>query len=293
MSISAAAVKEVRERTNAPMMDCKRALEETKGNIDAAIEVLRKSGQAKADKKAGRTTAEGAIVVQASPDNSAAVMLEINSETDFVARHDDFKQFAGVISNAALKANVTDLEALLAVTLPEQGNVTVEQARRDLIAKIGENIQIRRLSQLAGGTIGVYVHGGRIGVLVQMQGGNAELAKDVAMHIAASNPQVIAQEDVPPALIEQEEQIFAAQAQQSGKPAEIVEKMIEGRIKKFVAEISLLGQPFVKNPDITVADLLRQQQAKVIQFICFTVGEGIEKKADNFADEVMAQVRGS
>jgi elongation factor Ts len=276
------------------MMECKKALEKTGGDIDAAIAEMRKSGQAKADKKSGRIAAEGVIIIRISQNNQHAVMLEINCETDFVARDSNFLAFADAVGNAALSNNATDVSALPSLKVTGFEAATVEEARAALIAKIGENIQIRRLATITANTnIYSYVHGGRIGVLVQMEGGDTQLGKDLAMHIAASNPQVVAASDVSQELINKEKEIFTAQAENSGKPADIIEKMIAGRIKKFQDEISLLGQPFVKDPNQTVAQVLQSAKAKVITFVRYEVGEGIEKKVENFAEEVMAQVRGS
>lgn len=293
MTIAAEKVKELRERTGAGMMECKKALVASQGDIDKAIEAMRKSGQAKADKKAGRIAAEGIIVLLRSADNKHAVIIEINCETDFVARDESFKKFAEAVAATALASKIRDVESLSSATLKDT-QMTVEQARQQLVAKIGENVQIRRLQYIdtQGGAIGAYVHGGRIGVLIDVQGGDEELRKDLAMHIAASNPRVIAPSEVPEDLVAKEKEIFMAQASESGKPADIVEKMIGGRIKKFLDEVSLLGQPFVKDPAISVSDLLKKSQATTLSFIRFEVGEGIEKKTENFAEEVMAQVRG-
>jgi elongation factor Ts len=291
--VTAEQVKELRERTGAGFMECKKALQEANGDIEAAIEAMRKLGIAKAAKKADRTAAEGIVVIQLSTDQKSGVILEINCETDFVARDQSFTAFSQNVATKALSAKVENVTDLLA--LPYQtGNQTIEQARQELVAKLGENIQIRRLALMKSpGIVGAYKHGNRIGVLVDLNVNNPELGKDLAMHIAASHPQALAPEDVPSELIAKEREVFAGQAKASGKPAAIVEKMIEGRIKKFLSEISLLGQPFVKNPDESVAKLLQANNAKVLGFIRFQVGEGIEKRTDNFAQEVMAQVRGS
>jgi elongation factor Ts len=285
--ISAALVKELRERTGAGMMECKKALTEANGDIEAAIEAMRISGQAKAAKKAGRIAAEGMIAVQR--DGNTVVMVEINSETDFVAKGDDFQNFCAGVGQAILKSRPADIEALAAV--PMDGGKSMEETRKDLIAKIGENINLRRfaLYQSQGGTLGVYLHGARIGVLVDMEGGSEELAKDIAMHIAASRPICVDSSEVPAEVIAKEREIYSAQAADSGKPANIIEKMVDGRIKKFLTEVTLLGQPFVKNPDQTVEKLLAENKAKVLRFARYEVGEGIEKKSDNFADEVMQQ----
>jgi elongation factor Ts len=290
MSVSAASVKELRERTGAPLLDCKNALTENQGNIEEAIEWLRKKGIAKAAKKEGRVAAEGRIALQVSPDAKAGFMVEVNCETDFVTRHEDLIAFADKIAQVGLTAGVTEVAALAA--LPYEGNQTIEDRRKELIAKIGENIQIRRVVYLHGeGMVAAYRHGERIGVLVHLSQPNEALGKDLAMHIAASNPQTISPEEVPVDLVAKEREIFAEQAKTSGKPAAVVEKMIDGRIKKFLNEVSLLGQPFVRNPDQTVGELVQNAKVKVINFSRFAVGEGIEKTTSNFAEEVMAQVR--
>ncbi len=289
MTISAQLVKELRERTGAGMMECKKALTQTGGDIEKAIEEMRKSGQAKADKKASRIAAEGVVVMAKSANK--AVIIEINSETDFVARDENFKGFADKVVNAVAASNANTLEEVLALRLTN--GETIEDTRKALIAKIGENINVRRVDNLEGETLGVYSHGGRIGVILAMKGGNEELAKDVAMHIAASNPLVVSQNQVPADLVEKEKEIFIAQARESGKPDDIIEKMITGRIRKFLDEQSLVGQPFVKNPDQKVEQLLKANNAIVTEFIRFGVGEGIEKEETNFAAEVMSQVQGA
>ncbi len=294
MAITAALVKELRERTGSGMMECKKALVESNGDIEAAIEAMRKAGLAKADKKSDRVAAEGVIAIQVSDDGKRAVMLEINSETDFVAKADDFVEFAKAVSQKVLDAAPADLEALKNLVLNEAGE-TIETVRQALVAKIGENIQIRRFKILEteNGRIGSYRHGDRIGTLVQITGGDEALAKDLAMHIAASRPQAISADDLPAELLEKERDIVATQARDSGKPEAIIEKMVEGRMRKFVNEISLMGQSFVKDPDVTVEKLVNDANAVVEAFECFEVGEGIEKKEDNFAEEVMAQAKGS
>lgn len=290
MTITAEAVKTLRERTGAGMMECKKALVETHGDLDAAAELMRKAGLAKADKKAGRIAAEGAIVTARSTDGRGAVVVEANCETDFVSRQDEFQQFAVAVADAVLAAGVDNLEAALALPLP--GGSTVEETRRSLVSRIGENIAVRRVARLSAPTvIGSYVHGIRIGVLVGLEGGDESLAHDLAMHIAASNPQYATPAEVPAEQVDKEREILAAQAAQEGKPAEIVAKMVEGRIRKYLAEICLVGQPFVKDPDTTVEKLLKAAGARVTGFIRFEVGEGIEKKQENFADEVAAQVK--
>ena len=285
--ITAALVKELRERTGSGMMECKRALQETGGDIETAVELMRKAGQAKADKKASRIAAEGLIVIRQAA--GAAAMVEVNCETDFVTKNDDFRAFADAVAEAALSGEPVDLDALLALGMAD--GQSVEQNRRDCIAKIGENINVRRFARLASvkGVLGCYLHGTRIGVLVELEGGDAELARDIAMHVAASRPVAIDGAGLPAELLAKEREIYLAQAQESGKPADIVQKMVEGRVKKFMQEVTLLGQPFVKDPETTVAQLLAKHKARVIAFERFAVGEGLEKKSGNFAEEVMAQ----
>jgi len=291
MAVTAAMVKELRERTGAGMMECKKALVDAGGDMDAAIEEMRKSGLAKADKKASRVAAEGKVILATSDDGRHAVMVEVNSETDFVAKDGNFNAFANAVAAKALATAPADVDALLASDLDGQ---TVEEARQALIAKIGENIQVRRFVRTdTDATLGGYVHGGKIGVLVEVEGGDAELAHDVALHIAAMNPEFISDDDVPADVIAKEKDILIAQAADSGKPAEIIEKMVTGRLRKHLAGITLLGQPFVKDGDLTVGKLLQQRGATVKGFDRLVVGEGIEKKQENFAEEVMQQVSGS
>ncbi len=293
MAITAALVKELRERTGAGMMECKKALVETNGDIDAAIELMRKTGLAKADKKAGRTAAEGLIAFKASDDGKQAVMVEVNCETDFVTKGDDFINFANSVAETALKEQPADIDALLATPIVG-GDASIADTTKALIAKIGENMNVRRfVSRSTDGVLGCYLHGGRIGVMVELQGGDEALARDIAMHVAASNPACVSEADVPAEMIEKEKAIFAAQAAESGKPPEIVEKMIGGRIKKYLKEVTLLGQPFVKDPDQTVEQLVSKAGATVVGFERLEVGEGIEKKTENFAEEVMAQAKGT
>jgi elongation factor Ts len=288
--ISASLVKELRERTGAGMMECKKALVEAKGDVEAAIEVLRKMGLAKVAKKAGQTAAEGAIATKSSADGKLAVMAEINCQTDFVARDPNFRNFADAVVQTALAAKAENVEAIAKLAY---GSSTIDQTRHELINKLGENIQIRRVALIEStGCIGEYIHSGRIGVLVALSAANPELAKDIAMHIAASNPQAISPEDVPAELIAKEKEIFAAQSATSGKPADIIEKMVVGRINKFLSEISLLGQPFIKDPNKTVGSLLQQANCKVLAFVRFEVGEGIEKQIEDFAQAVRAQISG-
>lgn len=294
MAITASLVKELRERTGAGMMECKKALTETNGDIDAAIEMMRKSGQAKAAKKAGRIAAEGLVVISSSDDDGRAAMVEVNCETDFVAKDDNFVSFADAVAARVLASDVDSVDELAQEPLHTGEDTTIETAREALVAKIGENMTVRRFVRVnASGTLGMYRHGTRIGVLVDVVGGDVELAKDVAMHIAASNPICVSQDDVSAEKLEKEREIFRAQAAESGKPADIVEKIVEGRVRKFFEEVTLLGQPFVKDPDTSVGKLLDKAGARVVAFHRFEVGEGIEKKKDDFAAEVMAQARGA
>ena len=290
MSISASMVKELRERSGAGMMDCKKALVETGGDIDAAIELLRKSGQAKADKKAGRIAADGRIVV--ATDGNKAVIAEINSETDFVAKDENFIAFVDSVAATALAGNAEDVKALLAESRAD-GKI-IEAARAELVNKVGENISVRRFARVdAADQLGDYTHGARIGAVVSLSGGDAELARNIAMHVAATNPVCIDEAGVPAATLESERRIITEQAQESGKPPEIIEKMVSGRMAKFLKEITLLGQPFVKDPDVSVGELLEAAGAEVTEFIRYEVGEGIEKKQENFAAEVMSQIKQS
>lgn len=290
MSISASMVKELRERSGAGMMDCKKALVETGGDIDAAIELLRKSGQAKADKKSGRIAADGRIVV--ATDGSKAVIAEINSETDFVAKDENFIAFVDSVAATALAGNAEDVKALLAESRAD-GKI-IEAARTELVNKVGENISVRRFARVdAADQLGNYTHGARIGAVVSLSGGDAELARNIAMHVAATNPVCIDEAGVPAETLESERRIITEQAQKSGKPPEIIEKMVGGRMAKFLKEITLLGQPFVKDPDVSVGELLEGAGAEVKEFIRYEVGEGIEKKQENFAEEVMSQIKQS
>ena len=285
--ITASLVKELRERTGAGMMECKKALTENNGDIDAAAEWLRKSGLAKADKKASRVAAEGRIAMAQAP--GKAVLVEINSETDFVAKDGNFLAFTDEVAKVALSSGAEDAEALKAAKLAS--GETVEEARSALIAKVGENVQVRRLSRVdSANTIGAYVHGGRIGVLVEVKGGNEELARGLAMHIAAMNPPYISPAHVPADFVAREKEIALAQVKDSGKPAEILEKMVSGKIAKTLAEISLTGQPYVLDTNQTVEAALKAAGgAEVLSFVRLAVGEGIEKQADDFAAEVMKQ----
>jgi len=290
MAISASMVKELRERTGAGMMECKKALVETGGDMDGAVELLRKSGQAKADKKSGRVAADGRVVITA--DGKQAAMVEINSETDFVAKDDNFTAFAESVAASVLAGDAADVDGLSAESLAD--GRTVEAARTELVTKVGENISVRRFARIqAADHLGSYAHGARIGAMVSLQGGDAELARDIAMHVAATNPVCIDESGVPADTLERERRIFAEQAAESGKPPEIVEKMVNGRVAKFLKEITLLGQPFVKDPDTSVAKLLQGAGATVTQMIRYEVGEGIEKKEENFAEEVAKQIEES
>ena len=292
MAITAAQVKELRERTGLGMMECKGALTETQGDMNAAIDLLRKKAGSKVEKKAGRTASEGAIGVYASPDRKQAVMVEVNSETDFVAKGDDFQVFANAVAAAIAKHKPADVNAVADIKL-ESGE-TVAKTREGLVAKLGENISVRRFVRLAAATgqVASYVHGRKIGVLVEMNGGDEALGRDIAMHIAASRPECVSREQVSAELIAKEKEIFIAQAAESGKPPEIIEKMVTGRINKYLGEIPLLGQPFVKDPETTVEKLLKKANATIAGFTRYEVGEGIEKKSGDFAAEVMAQVKG-
>jgi elongation factor Ts len=283
-AISASMVKELRERTGLGMMECKKALVEADGDLELAIENLRKSSGMKAAKKAGRVAADGVVAVAVNA--GQGTLVEVNSETDFVARDDNFLAFADKIVSQAAASASTDVAELMAGDL--------EDARSALVQKIGENITVRRIAKIVAPVVGAYVHSNsKIGVLIGLDGGSEELAKDIAMHVAAVNPMVVNPDDVDPAIIEKEKEIFAAQAENSGKPAEIIEKMIGGRIRKYLAEISLVEQPFVKNPDQTVGQLAKAAGATVTGMVRFEVGEGIEKEEVDFAEEVMAQARGN
>jgi len=285
--MSAALVKELRERTGLGLLECKKALAAADGDVDKAIEELRKSSGMKAAKKAGRTAADGVVATRIAEDGSYGVVVEVNSETDFVARDENFLGFVEKVVTAAFEGRQTDVAALMAGDL--------EEARQALVQKIGENISVRRAELVTAdaGVVGSYVHGNnRIAVLVELKGGEQDLARDVAMHVAAVNPQVVSPADMPEELVNKEKEIYTAQALESGKPAEIVEKMIGGRIKKFLAENSLVEQAFVKDPDVTVGKLVSGAGAEVASFVRFEVGEGIEVEEVDFAAEVAAQLQG-
>ena len=288
MAITASLVKELRERTGSGMMECKKALVETDGDIEAAAELMRKSGAAKADKKAGRVAADGAVKALVSDDGKSAVILEINSETDFVAKDDNFQAFADDVLATVAQQKPASVEALSAMTMAN--GQSVEEARQALIAKVGENIQVHRFEMIESeNSIASYLHGARIGVLVDSSA-DADLARDIAMHIAAANPQFVDRDAVPAEFVEKEKSILIAQAESSGKPAEIIEKMIQGRLDKFLAEVTLLGQPFVKDPEQKIEKLLATASASVAGFVRYEVGEGIEKKVEDFAAEVASQL---
>ncbi len=285
--MSAKLVKELRERTGLGLLECKKALAAADGDVDKAIEELRKSSGMKAAKKAGRTAADGVVVTRLSDDGSYGVVVEVNSETDFVARDENFLAFVGKVADKAFAEKQTDVAALM------EGEL--ESAREALVQKIGENIGVRRIELVNAdaGVVGAYVHGNsRIAVLVELKGGDQDLAKDVAMHVAAVNPQVVSPADMPEEVVAKEKEIYTAQAAESGKPPEIIEKMIGGRVKKFLAENSLVEQAFVKDPDVTVGKLVSAAGAEVASFIRFEVGEGIEVEKVDFADEVAAQLNG-
>lgn len=285
MAVTAVMVKELRERTGLGMMECKKALVETDGDIEIAIENLRKASGLKAAKKADRTAAEGVVAAKVAVDGGYATVLEVNSETDFVARDEGFLGFVNAVLDKAFVSKAETLDVVL--------DAEVENARSALIQKIGENIGVRRMQMIAAadGVVGAYVHSNnRIAVLVELKGGTAELAKDVAMHVAAVNPQVVRPADMPEAVVEKEKEIIRAQPDMAGKPEAIVEKMMTGRINKFLKESSLVEQPFVKDPEITVGKLVSAAGADIVRFVRFEVGEGIEKKSEDFAAEVAAQI---
>ena len=287
MAITAGLVKELRERTSAGMMDCKKALVEVDGDLEQAAELLRKSGQAKADKKASRVAAEGLVLVKGDPVNGYHVLLEINSETDFVAKDENFARYAETVVDVALSGRPADVEELMAT---EVGGQSLEVLRQELVTKIGENVSVRRFDHLVSERlVGSYVHMGRIGVLVELDGGTEELVKDLAMQVAATSPRYVSADDIPEDELAKEREILAAQAAQEGKPEDIVRKMVEGRLRKHLDEVTLAGQPFVKDPDRRVRDLLAEAGATVVGFLRYEVGEGIEKREDDFVQEVMAQ----
>jgi elongation factor Ts len=291
--ITAAMVQALRARTGSGMMDCKKALESVGGDLDAAAEAMRKSGQIQAEKKSGRIAAEGLIIIKSKPVIGQAIILEVNCETDFVSRDENFKQFSEKTAQCALDHQIATIDALLAYTFADTGE-TVEKTREALVVKLGENIQLRRLHSVAANAdaiLGSYVHMGRIGVIVQLKGGDEQLAKDLALHIIANNPTVISADEIAEQILAKEREIFMVQAQGSGKPQPVIDKMIEGRLNKFRDEMSLLGQAFVKDPNMRVEQVLKNAGAEIISFVRFAVGEGIEKPTENFAEAVMAQVK--
>jgi elongation factor Ts len=293
MAITATEVKALRERTGAGMMECKKALTETDGNLDEAIALLRKKGAASAEKKSGRIAAEGVVELSIGEEGLSAVLVEVNCETDFVAKDDAFKGFTKAVSGVLLRDRPGSVEDVAQLEL--SSGQTVETARQELIAKIGENISLRRFELIEGeaGTLAGYVHGSRIGVLVQLDTAEiGEVGRDIAMHIAASRPVCIDESAMPGDVLQRERDIYSAQAAESGKPAEIIEKIVSGRINKFLKENTLVGQAFVKNPDQTVGELLLANGACVLSMHRFEVGEGLEKRSDDFVAEVMAQAKG-
>ncbi|GAC1030414.1 translation elongation factor Ts [Pseudomonas sp. No.21] len=281
--ITAALVKELRERTGLGMMDCKKALTAADGDIEKAIDDMRAAGAIKAAKKSGNIAAEGAIAVKVAADNKAAVIIEVNSQTDFLALQDDFKSFVAATIEQAFEEKLTDAAPLVA---------SREEARLALVSKTGENVNIRRLTRVEGDVVGAYLHGHRIGVLVSLKGGSVELARDIAMHVAASNPQFLNASQVSEEAVAKEKEIFLALNADkiAGKPENIVENMVKGRIAKFLAEASLVEQPFVKDPEVKVGDLAKKAGAEIVSFVRYEVGEGIEKVEVDFAAEVAAQV---
>ena len=284
--ITAALVKELRERTGEGMMDCKKALTKAGGDIEKAIDDMRASGAIKAAKKAGNVAAEGAIAIKLSDDSKTAVIMEVNSQTDFLALQDDFKKFVSDSIDQAMAEKLTDAAPLIA---------SRETARVELVGKVGENVNIRRLTRVEGDVLGAYLHGNKIGVIVSLKGGDAELARDIAMHVAASNPEFLHTSEVSEEAVAREKAVFISlnEEKMKGKPAEIVEKMVAGRIQKFLAEASLVEQPFVKNPELTVGALAKKAGAEIVSFIRYGVGEGIDKGEVDFAAEVAAQLAAS
>ena len=290
--ITASLVKELRERTGGGLLECKKVLEEADGSIEKAIELMRKSGVAKAAKKSGRVAAEGIIAVAATDDAKKAMIVEVNCETDFVGRSDDFANFVDLVAKRALAISAKSIEVLLASNISDDSDKTIAGELEALIGKIGEKIAIRRLALFeSAGIVGSYIHSKRIGVLVNLSVGNAQLGKDIAMHIAASKPLVISSEFLSKEIVDKEREIYLAQVQSSGKPPEIMQKMVDGKLNKFMEEVTLLKQPFIKDPSISVGELLKKENAAITEFVRFEVGEGIEKKEVDFATEVMAQVK--
>ena len=290
MAITASLVKELRERTGAGMMECKKSLVETDGDIEAAIEHMRKTGLAKADKKASRTAAEGKLTIAISDDAKKAVMLEVNCETDFVAMGDAFIDFCNTVAGQIMASDPADVEALLALNYADT-DTSIDDTLKGMIAKIGEKMSVRRFQIITtDGLLGQYIHGNKIGVVVNLKGGDDALAKDIAMHVAATNPNALNSQSLSADLIAKETEIAKAEALNSGKPEKIIDKIVEGKMNKFIKDNTLLGQSFVKDPDITIEKLVNNAKAEVLGFTRIAVGEGIEKKQENFAEEVMAQI---
>lgn len=294
MNVTAATVKALRERTGVGIMDCKKALQQTDGDIEQAIEDMRKSGIAKAAKKAGRIATEGLVIIKQGSEPDCAVIVEVNSETDFVTKDPKFTGFCNQVASVALDKQPADIDTLMSYTVAD-GAQTIEECRQQLVATVGENISVRRFFVLVTDTsdsvLGYYLHGARIGVIVMLKGGDVSLAKDIAMHIAASNPLCVSEQDMPKDILAKEREILLAQAQTNDKPVEIINKIVDGRVKKFLKEVTLLQQPFVKDSDQIVADLLKTRGATVKSYFRYEVGEGLEKQESNFAKDVMAQVR--
>jgi elongation factor Ts len=290
MAITASLVKELRERTGAGMMECKKSLVETDGDIEAAIEHMRKTGLAKADKKASRTAAEGKLIIQISDDGKKAVMLEVNCETDFVAMGDDFINFSNTVAGHIMASDPADVEALLAINYADT-DTSIDDTLKGMVAKIGEKMSVRRFSVInTEGLLGQYIHGNKIGVVVEVKGGDETLAKDIAMHVAATNPNALNADSLSADLLAKEREIAKAEAENSGKPEKIIDKIVDGKMNKFIKDNTLLGQSFVKDPDITIENLAKNAKAEILGFTRIEVGEGIEKKQENFAEEVMAQI---
>ncbi len=290
MAITASLVKELRERTGAGMMECKKSLVETDGDIEAAIEHMRKTGLAKADKKASRTAAEGKMVIQITDDGKKAVMLEVNCETDFVAMGDDFADFCNTVASHIISSDPADLAALLAINYADT-DTSIDDTLKGMVAKIGEKMSVRRFQVISTeGLLGQYIHGNKIGVVVELKGGDEALAKDIAMHVAATNPNALNEAALDANLIAKEKEIAKAEAENSGKPEKIIGRIVDGKIAKFIKDNTLVGQAFVKDPDITIEHLAKNAGAEVLGFTRIEVGDGIEKKVENFAEEVMAQI---
>ena len=291
--ITASQVKELREKTGAGMMDCKKVLTETDGDMEKAIELLRERGIAKAAKKSDRVAAEGLVTAYVSEDGKVGAVAEVNAETDFVAKNDEFRVFASDIAKQVAVKNPKDVEELLAQTFINDESKTVSEVLTNKIATIGENMSIRRFERFeSAGLVEKYIHGdGKIGVLVELEGGDTELAKDICMQIAAARPEFLDRESVPAERLEKEMEILKAQAMNEGKPEAIAEKIVQGRVGKFYSEICLVDQEFVKNPDMKVSELVASKNAKIVKFARFEKGEGIEKKEENFAEEVMKQIK--